>query len=66
MFAANCLYLLRVERLEINSHVVRSESILVQVVSAYLTYAIEGYIVALKGDGIPIPEEHFQVLVAVV
>jgi predicted RNase H-like HicB family nuclease len=28
--------------------------------------AIEGYIAALKDDGIPVPEEHFEVLVAVV
>jgi predicted RNase H-like HicB family nuclease len=28
--------------------------------------AIEGYIAALKDDGIPVPKEHFQVLVAVV
>ena len=28
--------------------------------------AIEGYVAALKDDDIPIPEEHFQVLVAVV
>ena len=28
--------------------------------------AIEGYIVALKEDGLPVPEEHFEVLLAVV
>lgn len=28
--------------------------------------AIEGYIAALKDDGIPVPEENFEVLVAVV
>jgi predicted RNase H-like HicB family nuclease len=28
--------------------------------------AIEEYIAALKDDGIPVPEEHFQVLVPVV
>lgn len=28
--------------------------------------AIEGYIAALKEDGLPVPEEHFEVLVAVV
>jgi predicted RNase H-like HicB family nuclease len=28
--------------------------------------AIERYIAALKDDGIPVPKEHFQVLVAVV
>jgi predicted RNase H-like HicB family nuclease len=28
--------------------------------------AIEGYIAALKEDGLLIPEEHFEVLVAVV
>lgn len=28
--------------------------------------AIEGYIAALKDDGLPVPEEHFEVLVAVV
>lgn len=28
--------------------------------------AIEGYIAALRDDDIPVPEEHFEVLVAVV
>ncbi len=28
--------------------------------------AIEGYIATLEDDGIPVPEEHFEVLVAVV
>lgn len=28
--------------------------------------AIVGYIAALKEDGFPVPEEHFEVLVAVV
>lgn len=28
--------------------------------------AIEGYIVALKEDGLPVPEEHFEALLAVV
>jgi predicted RNase H-like HicB family nuclease len=33
---------------------------------ANIKEAIEGYIAALKEDGIPVPEEHFEVLVAVV
>lgn len=28
--------------------------------------AIDGYIAALMDDGLPVPEEHFEVLVAVV
>ena len=33
---------------------------------ANIKEAIEGYTAALKEDGIPVPEEHFEVLVAVV
>ena len=36
-----------------------------QVVSS-IREAIEGYIVALKEDGLPVPEEHFEALLLAV
>ena len=37
-----------------------------QEVVSNIREAIEGYIVALKGDGLPVPEEHFEALLLAV